>query len=314
MKSKVGTIIKWIVAAVLVVIIGASTFTIIPTGYTGVRTTFGQVDSKTMQNGFNWKIPLVQRIQLVNNKQQDITYEGQIWSETSERTAIYYDGITVTYQINPERSAWIYANVSDYKNALVSQSIVASAVKAASKQLQDMDATNRGVIEPLVLETLQANLDEKYEEDTIIINKVTIANVDFDQSYNDAIAAKQKAQIESEQKAIENQMAIDKAEADAEVKLTQAQAEADALLIRAQAEAEYNRLLQESLSPEILQEMYIEKWDGALPRYMGGTTSGPELFIDMTNEEDEVNNSETQNSNVPAQTEQNSDDTASENE
>lgn len=313
MKSKVGNIIKWVCVAILAVIVGLSSFTIIPTGYTGVRTTFGQVDSTTMQNGFNWKIPFVQHIQLVNNKQQDITYEGQIWSETSERTAIYYDGITVTYQINPERSAWIYANVSDYKNSLVNQSIVASAIKAASKQLKDQDATNRGIIEPLVLETLQNNLDEKYQTDTIIINKVTIANVDFDQSYNDAIAAKQRAQIESEQKAIENQIAIDKAAADAAVKLTQAQAEADALLIRAEAEAEYNRLLQESLSPEILQEMYIEKWDGALPRYMSGTTGGPELFIDMTSEENEAA-PENQNNNVPVQTEQSTDNAASENE
>ena len=83
---------NWIIAAgivVLLVLLAASSFTIIPTGYTGVRTTFGQIDKTTLQNGFNWKIPFIQSIELVNNKQQDIDYNGQIWSETAERTAIY---------------------------------------------------------------------------------------------------------------------------------------------------------------------------------------------------------------------------------
>ena len=43
--------------------------------------------------------------------------DDEIWSETNERTAIQYKGITVTYQINPEKSAWIYANISDYEKS-----------------------------------------------------------------------------------------------------------------------------------------------------------------------------------------------------
>ncbi|MCF0134839.1 MAG: hypothetical protein HUJ69_00270 [Lachnospiraceae bacterium] len=296
MKSRVKSIVVTVALVVAAAILFFSSFTIIPTGYTGVRTTFGQVDKTTLQNGFNWKVPFVQSIELVNNKQQDISYSGQIWSETSERTAIYYEGITVTYQINPECSAWIYANVSDYRNALVNQSIVASAVKASSKQLNDTDATNRGMIEPLVMATLQASLDEKYEAGTIIINKVTISNVDFDDSYNQAIAAKQKAMIEAQQEAIENEKAIAKAEAEATVLLTEAQAQAEAALIRAQAEAEANRILQESLSPEILNQMYIEKWNGQMPAYMGGES--PSLIFDMSAYGSSSGNTET----APAQT------------
>ena len=280
LKSK-----KWIIAVgviVLVALLAAASFTIIPTGYTGVRTTFGQIDRTTLQNGFNWKIPFIQSIELVNSKQQDIDYNGQIWSETAERTAIYYDGVSVTYQINPQMSAWIYANVSDYRNSLVTTSLVASSIKASSKNLTDVDATNRGIIEPLVMENLQKSLDEKYEPGTIIINKVVIANVDFDESYNDAIAEKQRAQIEAQRQAIENERAKEKAAADAEVKKTEAQAEADALLIKAKAEAEANEILQKSLSDEILRQMYIDKWNGKLPTYLGGDSSG--LIFDMTGE------------------------------
>ena len=57
---KPAPIVFTCLVGVLVLILLACSYTIIPTGYTGVRTTFGQIDSKTVQNGFNWKIPLVQ--------------------------------------------------------------------------------------------------------------------------------------------------------------------------------------------------------------------------------------------------------------
>lgn len=271
--------VKWVFAAILgcfVLTFGCS-FTIIPTGYTGVRTTFGQIDSATVPHGFNWKVPFVQSIEKVNNKQQDITFSDRVWSETEQRTTIFYENITVTYQINPERSAWIYANVSSYEDNLVTQSIMASALKSSSKTLSDVDASNRSIIEPLTLAALQSSLDEKYGESTIIINKVVIGNADFEDSYNAAIADKQKAQLEAERQAIENQRAIEKAEADAKVKETNAAAEAKAKLIAAEAEAEANRLLEESLTERILEEIWIEKWNGQLPHYMMG--DGTNLMV-----------------------------------
>lgn len=266
--SRTYTVVPVAFAVFLFVL--SSSFVIIPTGYTGVRSTFGQIDEITVQNGFNWKLPFVQSVEVVNNKQQDIAFDSQVWSETSERTAIYYEAITVTYQINPEKSAWIYANVSNYKDALVSQNLVASAIKASSKSLSDTDATNRSIIEPMVLENIQRSLDEKYGENVVYVNKVTISNADFEDSYNAAIAAKQQAQLNAEQQAIENQRAIDKAAADAEVKRTNAEADAKAKLIAAEAEAQANDLLEKSLTEMILREMYIEKWNGQLPNVMTG--------------------------------------------
>lgn len=254
----------------LVLLVFSFSFVIIPTGYTGVRTTFGQIDPDPVSNGFNFKIPFVQSIEKVNNKQQDISFGGKVWSETKERTAIYYDEITVTYQINPKSSAWIYANVTNYKDALINQGIVASSIKASSKTLSDTDATNRSLIEPLVMKNLQESLNEKYGDGVVDITKVIIGNADFEDSYNLAIAAKQQAQLEAEKQQIENQRAIEKAEADAKVKQTSAEAEANAKLISAKAEAEANELLEKSLTEQILKEMWLEKWDGQLPKYLAG--------------------------------------------
>ena len=238
--------------------IAAQCFTIIPTGYTGVRVILGQVQDRASNNGLCWKIPFVENIKLVNNKQQDIEFGNKIWGETSDRTVISYSGVTVTYSISGEKSSWIYSHVSNYKDSLVSTTLVSSAIKTASKTLTDVDATNRGKMEPLAQETIQKSLDNKYGNGVITINKVIIDNADFEDSYNEAIAAKQQAQLEYEQQQITNQKNMETAKAEAEAKKIAAQGEADA-----------NAILASSLSEDIFRQMIIEKWNGVLPLVTG---------------------------------------------
>lgn len=64
--------------------------------------------------------------------------------------------------------------------------------------------------------------------------------------------------------------------AENEVKV--AEAKAKSLIVAAQAEAEANRLKQQALTPQILEKMWIEKWDGELPVY----GQVPTLFKDIT--------------------------------
>ena len=254
----------WIVAA---------SFTIIPTGYTGVRIRFGQVSEKPVGNGFCWKTPFVEKIEKINNKQQDSTYSSEIWGETSNRTAVSYDGVTVTYSISGDKSAWIYSNVTDYERNLVSGPLVASAIKTASKTLDDVDATNRGKIEPLVMTTVQESIDEKYGPGVVVIHKVVIANADFEASYNEAIAAKQQAQLQYEQQQINNQKNVEQAKAEAEAAIAKANGEAQAKIIAAEAEAKANEILTKSLSADILKQRFLDKWDGKVPLVTGESNS-----------------------------------------
>ena len=290
--KKIKRMIITLVVVFLLFITVTNSFKIIPTGYTGVRTTFKQVDNVVLQNGLNFKLPFVQKIITVNNKMQDMDFAGPIWSETSERTALYYANITVSYQINPEKSAWIYANVSGYKDNLISDSIVASAIKSSSKTLNSTEATNRSMIEPLTQEILQASLDSKYGENTVIIHKVVIGNTDFEDSYNQAIADKQKQQIAYEQQQIENQKAVEKAEADAKVAEINAnakkqkteiaaEAQANAIKIEAEAQAEANKMINDSVTANVIAYMQADKWDGAKPKVMLGDDS--QVIVDAGN-------------------------------
>lgn len=257
-------VVALVLVAVLLIIFSAS-FKVIPTGYTGVRTTFGQIDSRVVRSGFNFKIPFVQSISSVNNKQQDKAFKGEIWGEASDKTVVFATNVIVTYQINPEKSAYIYSNVSDYKNNLIPQTLVNSAVKSAMVQLSSDQVTNRNKIEALTKTTLEKAIIEKYGADTIVVLKITIDNMDFEESYNQAIAEKQIARQNAEKQAIENQKAIELAQAnqekaaiEAETRKITAQAEADAMIISSEAEAEAYRIKSAEITDKLLKKWELD--------------------------------------------------------
>lgn len=261
------TITGLIIAGAVVFLLGNS-FTIVPTGYSGVRSTFGQISEATMPQGFNFKVPFVQRISLVNNKQQDANFPSQVWGETSERIQVYAESIDVTYQISRERSSWLYAHVSDPSN-IIAANLVATAVKDAMVEFTSDKVCTRSNIQPRSVEKLNKLLEEKYGKDTVIVLQVIINNMDFEKSYNEAIANKAVAMQQQEQQAIENETAIAKAEADKTVALTNAQADAEAMLLRAEAQKKANELLSQSLTDQVLASQFYEKWDGKMPSVMG---------------------------------------------
>lgn len=268
-----------IIVVIVVLIIALNAFVIVPTGYSGVRVRLGQVSLETMNPGVHFQVPFVDQIKTVNNKQQDITLDGQFWAETEERAALYYEGITITYQIAPGASSWLLANVTDYQNNLITSSIVSSALKTASKKYPAIDATNRGIIEPAATIALQNSVDEKYGVDVITIIKVVINNADYEQSYKQRIADLQAAQIQYQTQQFDNQRSIELADAEATVTKTKAQAAADALLIEAQAEADANGILEDSLTEKVLYYEYLQRWDGRLPMVQG---DGAIPFVDIT--------------------------------
>lgn len=260
-ESNGGKILSTIalVAGVALIILG-SAFVIIPTGSTGVRVTFGQVDETSIQTGFNWKTPFVQSIKKVNNKLQDKNYakDFQIWGETKEKTPIYGSVITVSYKILGEGSVYLYTNVTDYDSNLIDESMLASSFKDASVLFPAETVTIRSNIEPATAQKLQEALNNKYGENVVYITKVVINDMDFEQGYNDAIAAKSLAQKAQETQTINNQTEITKAEAAAQVKKTTAQGEADAALIKAQADSAANKLISDSITPQLLDKMERE--------------------------------------------------------
>ena len=52
--------------------------------------------------------------------------------------------------------------------------------------------------------------------------------------------------------------------------LKAAEAEAQKKVVAAKGEAEANKILQMSITPQLIQKIWVEKWDGKLPQVVGG--------------------------------------------
>lgn len=76
------------------------------------------------------------------------------------------------------------------------------------------------------------------------------------------------------QAALKAENEVKEAEANAKIAVAKAEGDAKAMRVKADAEAYYNRTISASLSERIVQEDFLEKWDGKMPEYyMPGNNS-----------------------------------------
>ena len=109
-----------------------------------------------------------------------------------------------------------------------------------------------------------------YIDNLYLIGSVRIPT-SVQQALNDKVQMTQLAQkAENERR---------KAEAEAAIKVAKAKGDAESLLTVARAEAEANRLKQSTLNGLLIQQQWIEKWDGGLPTYMMGSGQGVMLNL-----------------------------------
>ena len=145
-------------------------------------------------------------------------------------------------------------------------------------------------------------IKSKFEPYGIIVDNVSLINIDADQDTREAVQRKVTAQQELELARIEQKTANVQANKDKEVALIKAEqdketaiinaeqakikaeGQADATKIKAEAEAEANRMIAESLTPELIENNKISQWDGKLPAVSGSGAT----IIDIGSLNDDV--------------------------
>jgi regulator of protease activity HflC (stomatin/prohibitin superfamily) len=95
------------------------------------------------------------------------------------------------------------------------------------------------------------------------------------------LSAAIEAKNQAIQEALKAENLVKQAEANAQIAIAKAKGEAEATKVKADAEAYYNRTIAASLSPMIIQEDWIEKWNGELPQIVTAGNSG--LMFDLSN-------------------------------
>lgn len=83
----------------------------------------------------------------------------------------------------------------------------------------------------------------------------------------------EQAKADYESAKLDAQTKLTRVEAEAKAKLISAEANAKAKLINAEAEAKANNIINQSITPGILEYYKVEKWNGHLPTVTGNASS-----------------------------------------
>ena len=267
------------VIAVVSILLGC--FTSIPTGHTGVITTFGRVESTTLEAGIHGKAPW-QSIIKMDNRVQKATVTLSCFSSDIQEVEIIY---TLNYQINKANAQEIYKTVgTDYYQIVIEPNIAESVKMVVTKHTAENLIGSRDIL----ASDIEAVLTDQLERYNIELVSTAVEDMDFTDEFTAAVEAKQvavqnklKAQTEQEQKTMEAQQAAERAEIEANAAATVAKIaaqadlevtkiQADAAEYAGQKEAAKNKAISEWLTDDLINYYYIQQWNGILPdTYMG---------------------------------------------
>lgn len=243
----------------------------VPTGHTGVVTTFGRVENTTLDSGVHFVLPW-QNVVKMDNRVQKQTVDLACFSSDIQEVNLTY---TINYQIKKSDAQTIYRTIGvDYYQTVIQPCITESVKVVTARYTAEQLVGKRNELAGAI----EADLAEKLLSYNIELVSTSIENMDFTNAFTDAVEAKQvaqqnklRAETEAEQKVIE-------AKAAAEVRKVNADAAAYELLAKAEAEAEANRKISESLTQELINYTYAQSWNGKLPTVMTGGDSSSSMI------------------------------------
>jgi regulator of protease activity HflC (stomatin/prohibitin superfamily) len=174
----------------------------------------------------------------------------------------------MNYSVQREKVPTIFAkyrrSLEEIEEGFLKTAVYDAFRLATNKYTADGLIGNREVFEVEVRRLLEGQL----LKEGFVINQFT-SNLVYPDSFKKAINAKNNAV----QSALMAENKVKQAEAEAKIKVATANGNAEALLANARAEAESNRLRQQTLTPMLLQQQWIEKWKGQVPTTQLGTNT-----------------------------------------
>ena len=167
----------------------------------------------------------------------------------------------LNYSVSADKAPSIFAKyrrtLPELEEGFLKTAIYDAFRLATNKYTAEELISNRAVFEVEVRRLLSSQITKE----GFLVNQFT-SNLEYPTSFKNAINAKNNAV----QAALTAENQVQTATAQAKIKVATAQGNAEALLTNARAEAESNKLRQSTLTAMLLQQQWIEKWDGALPK------------------------------------------------
>ena len=226
----------------------------IPNGYVGVvYSPNGGVQEETLPQGWHL-VGLFDKVTEYPIRMQTVDYKD-IQVATSDGKNVTID-FAFTYSVQPDKVVEVFNKFGPIPIEQIEESYLRTRL---------WDAGRKAISKYSVIDTygeksseaaadVQRIFSEDIQDIGFIVENLTLGVPQPDESTQAAINKRVEAAQELERKQIELQIA---------------EAEAQKKKIEAQSIAEYNDIIKQSISPEVIQNKWIEKWDGKMPLATG---------------------------------------------
>ena len=300
-KGLIGSIT---VGAILVIVLLVffTGMTKVPAGYVGVVYDMRKgVAEDTLRQGWHWVGPMkettlfsvgIEQSYLTSGENGDSKNDDSFEVPSSDGKGLIVD-LTFTYRYDTDSVPNIFTRFKGRSGKEIRDEFVKPNIISWTKEV----TAKYPVTEILGDERANLNIalteyiSKKFEQYGIIVDNVSLINIDADAETRAAVQQKVTAQQNLELAQIEQKTANVQANKDKEVALIaaeqekevaeinaqkakiKAEGEAEAIKIRADAEAEANKKIADSLTPSLIEKEKIDKWDGGLPVISGSGSS-----------------------------------------
>ncbi len=274
-------LIPLVIIFLLLAALTGSWFTV-DQGERGVHLRNGKIIG-TAEPGLGFKLPFFDSIVKISTQTHTVSYDRlQAYSHDQQPATIR---VSVTYSVPPDKVEDLYANFKSV-DAMVTRLVdrqVPTQVENIFGKYTAISAVQERVKFVLdVTDAIKATINGPIE-----ISSVQVENIDFSDAYEKSVEDRMRAEVEVqtqmqnlEKERVTAQIAVTKAQAEADSQLARAKAEAEAIRIKGEAEASAIKSRAEALAKnqDLIELTKAEKWDGKLPNTMLPNTTLP--FLD----------------------------------
>lgn len=235
-------------------------FALVGAGERGIMMRFGKVQNTILDEGIHPILPVVTSVKTLSVRVQKTDLQADAASKDLQKVTT---DLAVNWNIDPAKANQVFQQIGDEEQIVTSilSPAISEVLKAATaKKTAEEIITQRNELK----NEIDNSLKKRLEPYGVIVRDVSLINFGFSPEFSKAIEAKQIAEQEAKQ---------------AEFTVKKATQDAQAEINRAKGQAEAQRLQRLTLTPELLQQQAIQKWDGKFPTVMGGNSSLPLINI-----------------------------------
>ena len=296
-KGMVGAIVLGVMI-VVALIVGFSCAKKVPAGYVGIVYSMnGGISDDILTQGWHLVSPTkevtlysvgIEQSYLTSGEDGDSEKDDSFEVPSSDGKGLKVD-LTFTYRYDAERVTELFTRFKGQSGKEVRDSFIKPNIISWTKEVTakypvtDILGDERANLNIALSEYISG----KFEPYGIIVENVSLIDIDADDETRASVQRKVNAQQELELAQIEQKTANVQAQKDKEVALIAAEQEkevaeinaekqkikaegdAEATRIKAEAEAEANKKISESLTDELIEKTKIDKWNGNVPTVSG---------------------------------------------